>query len=75
MNQDRVYVEVHTDSTVWTLITSRQQANDLVASWQAPAPSKAVSIEGTIDHRDGNGVVFHIETESIIGVHIQEMKL
>jgi len=75
VNQDRVYVEVHTSSVEWTLITSRQQANDLVDAWKSPAPSKVISIEGTIDHRDGNGVVFHIETDSIVGVHIQEMKL
>ena len=75
MNQDRVYVEVHCSSVVWTLITSRQQAHDLVDAWQTAAPAKVISIEGTIDHRDGNGIVFHIETDSIIGVQIQEMKL
>ena len=75
MNQDRVYVEVHTSSVVWTLITSRQQANDLVEAWKSPSPAKVITIDGAIDHRDGNGVVFHIETDSIVGVHIQEMKL
>jgi hypothetical protein len=75
MSEERVYVEIRTCDTAWSIITSRELAEEFIEEWKTSDGEKILEISGVCDHRDANQIEVHIEKEAIVGVYVQELKL